>query len=580
MAHIIDEKEQPMSNFGTTQGPNKRYRRLRHPAFTADTWTSANPLLQKGEIGIETDTYKMKAGDGVTYWNDLPYTFDDVGANIDLSNLSATGKANVSAQGTYNEASTYSAGTVGNALQGKLNLDGTNTMTGVLKMRASVSFQCAIAPYWDGVGFYKLNDNDSVTLMASIESTTGFIPAGTNVYNIGSSDHKWKDLYLAGKAYIATINNGGDIDVPTKAGTMALESDIGRTNCITEIPQDINLELSSGTLTLKAGSKVYVPNGAGVFDVRNITSDATLTDSSASVNTWLIAVSNTGSLLYRALANSTSGAGATATSGFAYDTTANDIGWFTAGGVKSYSNVSFPVCICTSNASGFVSIDQVFNGFGYIGSTIFALPGVKGLYPNGRNTDGTLKNIAWTSSQVIVRTFTSPANNALFFDGSAFAILTSRLYEYKEPENINWDNYGQQKYTTTYIGLLSTTTGGVITHFNPKTTFHTVDYNDSDYIAHCAMPSGRYIDLTLGNSWDTYTMPADGYICLRKSGNSGEYIKILNRTQDIGSVGVAAGSGFDTPVTVPVSKGDTVQIAFNVSGATNYFRFVYANGSK
>ena len=33
------------------------------------------------------------------------------------------------------------------------------------------------------------------------------------------------------------------------------------TNCITEIPQDIKLELNNGVLTLKAGSKVYVPNG-------------------------------------------------------------------------------------------------------------------------------------------------------------------------------------------------------------------------------------------------------------------------------------------------------------------------------
>ena len=33
------------------------------------------------------------------------------------------------------------------------------------------------------------------------------------------------------------------------------------TNCITEISQDIKVELNNGTLTLKAGSKVYVPNG-------------------------------------------------------------------------------------------------------------------------------------------------------------------------------------------------------------------------------------------------------------------------------------------------------------------------------
>lgn len=38
------------------------------------------------------------------------------------------------------------------------------------------------------------------------------------------------------------------------------------TNCITEIPQDIKLELKDGVLTLKAGSKVYVPNG---FEANN-----------------------------------------------------------------------------------------------------------------------------------------------------------------------------------------------------------------------------------------------------------------------------------------------------------------------
>ena len=47
-------------------------------------------------------------------------------------------------------------------------------------------------------------------------------------------------------------------------------------NCITKIPQDIKLELSTdGTLTLKAGSKVY--DGAG--NVVNITSDKTITSS-------------------------------------------------------------------------------------------------------------------------------------------------------------------------------------------------------------------------------------------------------------------------------------------------------------
>lgn len=39
----------------------------------ASYWTSANPVLLKAEMGLETDTLKFKFGDGSTNWNDLPY---------------------------------------------------------------------------------------------------------------------------------------------------------------------------------------------------------------------------------------------------------------------------------------------------------------------------------------------------------------------------------------------------------------------------------------------------------------------------------------------------------------------------
>lgn len=40
---------------------------------TAANWTSVNPILLDGELGIEVDTDKFKIGDGVTAWNSLPY---------------------------------------------------------------------------------------------------------------------------------------------------------------------------------------------------------------------------------------------------------------------------------------------------------------------------------------------------------------------------------------------------------------------------------------------------------------------------------------------------------------------------
>ena len=41
---------------------------------TAANWTAANPTLLAGEIGIESDTSKIKIGDGTTAWASLAYT--------------------------------------------------------------------------------------------------------------------------------------------------------------------------------------------------------------------------------------------------------------------------------------------------------------------------------------------------------------------------------------------------------------------------------------------------------------------------------------------------------------------------
>ena len=46
---------------------------------TSTNWQTINPTLAQGELGYETDTGKLKIGDGVTAWNDLPYFGGDSG---------------------------------------------------------------------------------------------------------------------------------------------------------------------------------------------------------------------------------------------------------------------------------------------------------------------------------------------------------------------------------------------------------------------------------------------------------------------------------------------------------------------
>jgi hypothetical protein len=70
---------------------------------TAANWTSANPTLGDGEWGYETDTGKLKIGDGATAWNSLGYTYTNntttvtsaytVAANVDTVYVDASGGA-------------------------------------------------------------------------------------------------------------------------------------------------------------------------------------------------------------------------------------------------------------------------------------------------------------------------------------------------------------------------------------------------------------------------------------------------------------------------------------------------------
>ena len=81
---------------------------------TAANWTSANTVLAAGELGLETDTAKLKAGDGTTAWTSLSYITATASADIanatfwaakgDLAVATANDTATVLSVGTNNQA--------------------------------------------------------------------------------------------------------------------------------------------------------------------------------------------------------------------------------------------------------------------------------------------------------------------------------------------------------------------------------------------------------------------------------------------------------------------------------------------
>ena len=62
---------------GTRLGPNSTasYGYLQGAQGTAAEWTQVNPVLPLATIGYESDTGRVKIGDGISDWNTLEYSF-------------------------------------------------------------------------------------------------------------------------------------------------------------------------------------------------------------------------------------------------------------------------------------------------------------------------------------------------------------------------------------------------------------------------------------------------------------------------------------------------------------------------
>ena len=97
-------------------------------------------------------------------------------------------------------------------------------------------------------------------------------------------------------------------------------------------------------------------------------------------------------------------------------------------------------------------------------------------------------------------------------------------------------------------------------------------------LAHLAMPSTTYTDLTLGVSGSTYTAPADGWFVLIKEATAANQYVDLSGAGGIETGATASGAQY-LYTQLPASKDSIVTIYYNADGDTVKFRFIYANGA-
>lgn len=246
------------------------------------------------------------------------------------------------------------------------------------------------------------------------------------------------------------------------------------TNCITHIPQDIQIQTNGETCTLKAGSKVYIPNGDGVFNEIIISTD--ISNTGAGTDSFVI---TDGKLL---LWTTSAFSGTTAPSApvngtIWYDTANNLVKRFSTSSGSWLSGYSLPVALFNSQDN---SKTKIFNGFGYIGSTIFALPGVKCLIPNGRNVDGTLNNKKFTVPNPFIGTITTDSYSGHFVLATTGINIASNASEnqYDSERNIIYNKSSGNIYSDRIIAGFRSVSNGKIESLTAKTAFRAVDNND------------------------------------------------------------------------------------------------------
>ena len=126
----------------------------------------------------------------------------------------------------------------------------------------------------------------------------------------------------------------------------------------------------------------------------------------------------------------------------------------------------------------------------------------------------------------------------------------------------------------------------ITTDLNGKADVYFTNINNQAKIsiAHNAMPSDTYEDLTLGASGTEYTAPADGYFFVAKQASgANQRLAIFNittsSTTKVGSSIFSNASGNNLMAYAPVRKDDKVIVNYTASGVSE-FRFIYAQGSE
>lgn len=592
---------------------------------TSANWTSVNPIPAQGEPCYETDTGKLKIGNGSDNYVTLPYVSDGGGSAGDLPIATATtlGGIKVGDNLSVTEDGTLSASSEAKTVQtpdGRIRLDNAglhnednsraiiNRNVDQREVRVGNDYESTII---DGSSI-KLNstnitDRDGNTFLSG-DTINGvkLFQDGDGNKNVANSGYTNNRLELT-----ASACNLYDSDDRRVFGS-SYNSGIGKTDWIFA-SQSNTVRIANGSASNAYGLMLKVPTD-GTSPTIGYTYYGTDSSLYGKEQTFLRTEDVDNSTIKIVNGKLTASGGGSAPTNMVTTDTAQTIS-----GDKTFTKGITTTNIYPAGEITFTKNSQYryINYIGTIGGGYHAqngyltfegdttLVGDNKLILNGRTgglkltadstADITCENtliapeIKTTANGTIKLTHpmdtaaglitlsndygqlsissSGGSNNNLFgvVRGSAHALINGDNIETKDKDGNVHTYINTQNIDTTYMKWDST---------NKKLKV------DTAAVASLAMPSDKYIDLALGASGTTYTAPANGWYGITKFTTGNQYIYLLNLSNRMAQESRMPKSGMAMRIFLPVVKGQQIEVSYDAGGATEIFRFIYAEGSK
>ena len=260
---------------------------------TAANWVSANTVLDLGEPGVETDTLKLKVGDGVTPWTSLDYSIIRDFAELankptTLSGYGITDAA-TSAQGALADTAIQPSDGLSGVFTGDVNgsvfaddstvmIDGVNATLN-LANNSVTDLQGAdqAVQTTDDVTFGSVTgnvittqidsgDSSAIEIQTDVDMLAGLtvgnhiIPSSSENIDLGSASARFRDLYLSGNSAVI-----GDLALKrhTTGGLLVSDHSTGDPTNLTTHNITANNITTAGYI---AGPAVFTIDPAAVGD--------------------------------------------------------------------------------------------------------------------------------------------------------------------------------------------------------------------------------------------------------------------------------------------------------------------------